>query len=173
MKQWYVVQVYAGYEAQAKKDIEKRVQEAGMQEQFGSILIPSAKVKQMLAMVDDKQDEQLFPGYVLIEMELLPGTMKLVTSSMRVSKFLGGVNPEPISKREIDRIVSQISGEISVGTDTGAFVVGQEVEIKDGPFANFVGIVEKIDSENEKLTIMVSIFGRMTPVELGFHQVKQ
>ena len=173
MKQWYVVQVYAGYESQAKDDIERRVEEAGMTEHFGSILIPSAKVKQMFAVMDDSTSEQLFPGYMLIEMELVPGAMKLVTSSLRVSRFLGGVRPEPVSKREIDRIVSQMSGEITVGTDTSLFTVGFEVEIQDGPFANFVGIVDKVDSENEKLTVMVSIFGRMTPVELGFHQVKQ
>ncbi len=173
MKQWYVIQVYAGYESRAKEDIERRIDEAGMQEHFGSILIPSAKVKQMFAMVDGQQDEHLFPGYMLIEMELVPGAMKLVTSSLRVSKFLGGINPESISKKEIDRITSQMSGEISIGADSSAFEVGHEIEIQDGPFSGFVGIVEKVDDENEKLTVMVGIFGRMTPVELGFHQVRQ
>jgi transcriptional antiterminator NusG len=78
-----------------------------------------------------------------------------------------------LSKKEIDRIVSQMKGEVVVAKDKTEFAVGQEVEIQDGPFAGFVGIIDKVDEENEKLTVMVSIFGRMTPVELGFNQVKR
>ena len=172
MKRWYVVQVYAGYEQAAKLDIEKRIEAGQMQDFFGEILVPSAKSKPMFAS-DDSADQQLFPGYILVEMEMTPESLRLVTASMRVLKFLGGKTPEPISQKGIDRIISQIKGEIKVEVVREEFVAGSEVDIVEGPFAGFVGIIDSVDYNNEKLTVMVSIFGRMTPVELGFHQIKR
>jgi len=172
MKRWYVVQVYAGYEQAAKIDIEKRIQAEQMQDYFGEILVPAAKSKPMFAS-DDSADQQLFPGYILVEMEMTPESMRVVTASIRVLRFLGGKNPEPISQKEIDRIVSQVKGEIAVETDREEFALGSEVDIVEGPFAGFVGIIDSVDYNSEKLTVMVSIFGRMTPVELGFHQIKR
>ena len=172
MKRWYVVQVYAGYEQAAKVDIERRIQAEQMQDFFGEILVPSAKSKPMFAS-DDSADQQLFPGYILVEMEMTPESLRVVTASMRVLRFLGGKDPEPISQREIDRIISQVKGEIVVEAAREEFVLGSEVDIVEGPFAGFVGIIDSVDYNNEKLTVMVSIFGRMTPVELGFHQIKR
>lgn len=173
MKRWYVVQVYAGYEEAVKKDVEKRIKERGLEEYFGEILIPAAKLRQFFE-TQDAQNQQLFPGYLLIEMEMKPETLRTVTTSPRVLRFLGGMEPAPITQKEIDRIISQMKGEITVGKADEEFIaVGSEVEIKEGPFAGFVGVVDRVDTEGEKLTIMVSIFGRMTPVELGFHQIKQ
>ena len=171
MMRWYVAQVYAGYEEVAKADIEKRIAQSGLQEDFGQVFIPSAKLKQFF--VEDTQ-EQLFPGYILIEMNMKPETHRCVSSSLRVLKFLGGKDPVPLSRKEIDRILSQMKGEIAIGTveKQELFTIGSEVEISDGPFASFVGMVDSVDMDNEKLTVMVSIFGRMTPVELGFDQVK-
>lgn len=172
MMRWYVVQVYAGYEEVAKADIEKRIAQQGLQEDFGQVFIPSVKMKQFF--VEEAEDQQLFPGYILIEMNMKPETHRLVTSSLRVLKFLGGKDPVPLSRKEIDRILSQMKGEIAVGTEKQElFTVGSEIEISEGPFAGFVGVVDSVDMENEKLTVMVSIFGRMTPVELGFNQVKR
>jgi transcriptional antiterminator NusG len=173
MKRWYVVQVYAGYEDVVRKDLERRVQKEGLQESFGAVLVPSTKSASLFDSSSKDLDQQLFPGYVLVEMELSPATMRLVLDSMRVLKFLGGKEPTPISKKEVDRILRQVSGEIEVGPKKEEFTVGSEVEIVDGPFAGFVGIVEHVDSDNEKLTVMVGIFGRMTPVELGFQQIKR
>lgn len=172
MKRWYVVQVYAGYEQSIKTDIERQIKEENLQDYFGKILIPSAKLKQFFE-AEETKDQQLFPGYLLIEMEMVPESFRLVVSSPRVLRFLGGKNPEPLTKKEIDRILSQMKGEIKVGIEKEEFSVGREIDIKEGPFAGFIGIVDKIDKENEKLTVMVSIFGRMTPVELGFHQIKR
>lgn len=172
MKRWYVVQVYAGYEAAAKADIETHIHKGGLEQFFGEILIPSAKLKQIFDATVEARDSQLFPGYLLVEMEMVPEAMRLVLSSPRVLRFLGGKDPIPLSQKEIDRIISQIKGEVTVSAEKTLFLVGSEVEIKDGPFAGFVGIIDKVDQENEKLTVMVSIFGRMTPVELGFGQVK-
>jgi transcription termination/antitermination protein NusG len=171
MKRWYVVQVYAGFEEAVKTDLAKRIHDEGLEDQFGEVLIPSARLKQMFE-VEDSKDAQLFPGYVLIEMEAGPRTIRLVTSSLRVIKFLGGKEPVAISQKEIDRIIGQMKGEVAVATKKSEFTVGSEIDITDGPFAGFVGIIEKIDDENERVTVMVSIFGRMTPVELGFNQIK-
>ncbi len=170
MKRWYVIQVYAGYEEAVKVDIDKRMRDLGLEELFGQVLIPSAKAKQLFHMAD-AQDQQLFPGYVLIEVEMGPETMRVVTSSPRALRFLGGIEPVPLTQKEVERIQLQITGEIAVGVQEDEFAVGSEIEIKEGPFAGFVGIVEKVDKENEKLTVMVSIFGRMTPVDLGFSQI--
>jgi transcriptional antiterminator NusG len=173
MKRWYVIQVYAGYEEGVRADLSKRIQEEGMQESFGQVLVPSAAMKHFFD-AGSAKDEQLFPGYVLVEMELgAPGVMRLVTSAPRVLRFLGGKDPVPLSQKEIDRIISQVKGEVAVAKEKSDFVVGKEVDIADGPFAGFVGIIDRIDEESERLTVMVSIFGRMTPVELGFNQVKQ
>lgn len=173
MKRWYVVQVYAGYEEAIKTDLVKRIQEKGMQDRFGDILVPSAKLKKLFEVADFK-DQQLFPGYILIEMEVAPETVRLVTFNPRVLRFLGGQHePVALTQKEIDRVISQIKGEISVAPEKSEFISGSEIEISEGPFAGFVGIVDKVDKENERLTVMVSIFGRMTPVELNFDQVKR
>ncbi len=172
MKRWYVIQVYAGYEEVVRDDLERRIQESEHEDLFGQVLVPSAKLKQMFQAVEVKS-QQLFPGYVLIEMDMKPESARLVVSSMRVIRFLGGKDPMPIAQKEIDRITSQMKGEITVRADQEEFVVGGEVDISDGPFSGFVGIIDTVNQEAEKLTVMVSIFGRMTPVELGFNQVKR
>lgn len=173
MKRWYVIQVYAGYESVVKADIEKRIKDNQMQDVFGEILIPSAKMKQLFAAQESK-DEQLFPGYMLVQMVCSPEAMRVVTSSVRVIKFLGGKEPISLSQREVDRILSQMRGEVAVTVSEKAdFIVGSEVEISEGPFAGFVGIIDRVDAEQDKLTVMVSIFGRMTPVEIGYNQVKR
>ena len=172
MKKWYVVQVLAGYEQIIKADILKRIEEKGLQEKFGEILIPSAKTKQYFDASDDIKDQHLFPGYMLVEMEPIPETIRLVSTTPRVSRFLGGKDPVPLSEKEMSRILAQMRGEVVVSTEKHAFEVGREVEIKEGPFSGFVGIIDNIQEDSEKLTVMVSIFGRMTPVELSFDQVK-
>jgi transcription termination/antitermination protein NusG len=168
MKKWYVVQVFAGYENIIKADIEKKIEEQNLQDLFGSILIPSAKMKQLFVGPEAAKDQQLFPGYMLIEMEGVEEAFRLVKSTARIVRLLS----TPISKREMERIDSQVKGEVVVAREVPKFEMGREVEIKEGPFSGFMGIVENIDDESEKLTVMVSIFGRMTPVELSFDQVR-
>lgn len=173
MKRWYVVQVYPGYEEAVRLDILRRIRAEGAEQLFGEILVPSAKVKHLFETVENQKDQQLFPGYLLVEMEMVPEAIQLVLAVPRAYKFLGGAEPMPVSKREIERIREQVSGSITVGAEKIGISVGTEVDIIEGPFAGFMGVVDKVDAENEKLTVMVSIFGRMTPVELGFHQIKQ
>lgn len=172
MKRWYVVQVYAGYEDQVKNDIQRRIQEKAFSEFFGEILVPSAHVKDFFS-AQEAKDQRLFPGYVLIEMIQDPTAFQLVVKTPRVLKFLGGKDPVPLSAEEMERVTRTIKGEVVMKSEAPEFAVGSEVEITGGAFAGFVGIIENIDSENERLTVMVSIFGRMTPVELNFDQVKR
>ncbi len=171
MKRWYVIQVYAGYEDQVKLDLSKQIAQKGLQDYFGEILVPSVKVKEFLS--EEEKDQRMFPGYVLVEFEPTPESMRLVATLPRVLKFLGGKDPMPLSQKEVDRIVSSMKGEVVVSSNKIEFESGSEVDIIAGPFAGFVGIVDKIDMDAEKLTVMVSIFGRLTPVELSFDQVKR
>jgi transcription termination/antitermination protein NusG len=173
MKRWYVVQIYAGYEDAIAADMSKRIVEQGLQEYFGQVLSASAKARDMLLAAEDVKGQQLFPGYLLVEMQAIPEAIRLVETTPRVIRFLGGKQPAPLSQKEVDRIMAQISGEVALESKDSGFVVGSEIEIVEGPFAGFVGIVEEVNEENERLKIMVSIFGRMTPVELGFEQVKR
>lgn len=173
MKRWYVAQVYAGYEERVQKDLLKRIEGADNQ-QFGQVLVPSVRFKSFFADESGEQDERLFPGYVLVEMELDQGTMNFVLSTPKVLKFLGGNTPVALSKSEVDRILTQVKGGVVVSTtNKNEFVVGAEVDIIGGPFSGFVGIIDSVDEGGERLTVMVSIFGRLTPVELTFDQIKK
>lgn len=172
MKRWYVVQVYTGFEDVVKKDLEKRIEEQGFGEFFGDILIPTSDVVSFLSDQDVKK-EKIFPGYLIIQMEMTGESYQLVLSAPRVSRFLGGERPSCLTNKEVERIFSQISGELAITREKSPFAVGNEVHVASGPFSGFVGIVDKVDEERERLTVMVSIFGRLTPVELGFDQVKK
>ncbi len=172
MKKWYVIQILAGYEKLLKADLQKRIEEKNLQDMFGEVLIPSAKAKQFFNSDDPPEDQQLFPGYMLVEMEPTPAAVRLVMTTPRVSRFLGGRDPVALSEKEVQRVLAQMRGDVIVSTEKHAFETGREVEIIEGPFAGFMGIIDTIQEDNEKLTVMVSIFGRMTPVELTFDQVK-
>lgn len=171
MKRWYVVQVYTGYEDVVQADLSKRVEEAGLEDQFGEVLVPKGEVVSYLS-GGDVSKEKIFPGYLLINMEMDGETFRLVKNMPRVSRFLGGESPAPLSDKEVKRIFAQMEGGLTVSSDRAVFVEGSEVHIAAGPFAGFVGIIEKVDDERECITVMVSIFGRLTPVELRFDQVK-
>lgn len=174
MKRWYVVQIYAGYEDAIKADLVKRIELEGLADKFGDILIPSAKLHHLFATEEESKNEQLFPGYIFVEMEADTKPIRLVLSNPRVIRFLGGAQPIPLSQKEIDRILQQIKGELKVSvSEKTEYSVGSQVEIKEGPFAGFMGVIDQVDKVNERVTVMVSIFGRMTPVELGYNQVKQ
>lgn len=172
MKRWYVAQVFTGFEDIVKTDLEKRFEEEGLQDLFGEILIPTGEVASFFSEIKNKK-EKIFPGYLLINMDMNGETFRLVSSNQRVTRFLGGESPAPLSDREVERIFSQMSGKLSALSEKTSFIVGNEVHISSGPFSGFVGIIDKVDEDRERLTLMVSIFGRLTPVELGFDQVKK
>lgn len=171
MKRWYVIQVYAGHEERVCQDLLQRFAEQDKPELYGNVVAPSAKFKDLLATAETR-DQRLLPGYVLVELELCPETQRLVLGTPRVLRFLGGKDPLPLSPSEVERITSNAQAELIVNADEVDFSVGSEVEIIEGAFAGFVGIVDRVDKDAERLVVMVSIFGRLTPVELNFNQVK-
>ncbi len=164
--------MYAGYEEATRADVLKSVQERGLQDQFGEVLIPSAKAQGVFGLVVDERDRQLFPGYMIVNMEATPEAIRLVQHSSRVVRFLGGKEPMPLPAKEVARVLAQIRGDVVLAKEKKSFEVDKEVEIDSGPFAGFVGIVESINEDAQRLVVMVSILGRMAPVELNFDQIK-
>jgi transcriptional antiterminator NusG len=171
MKRWYVIQVYAGHEERVCEDLLSGFAKQGQPELYGNVVAPSAKFKDLLASTETK-NQRLLPGYVLVELELCLETQRFVLNIPRVLRFLGGKNPMPLSPAEVERITSNVQSELIVNAGEVDFSPGLEVEITEGPFAGFVGIVDRVDKDAERLVVMVSIFGRLTPVELNFSQVK-
>ena len=172
MKKWCVAQVYAGSEQVVREDLLRRISaDESVQELFGEIEVPSAEVRSMMG-IDEPKDQKLFPGYVLVHMEVVPEAIRFVMDDPKALRFLGGESPATLSDGEVGRIFSQVKGGITVTSNVSKFSVGSEVDVKDGPFSGFVGTIEKVDEDNERLTVTVSIFGRSTPVELRFDQVK-
>ena len=172
MKRWYVVQVYTGFEDIVKTDIEVRFKEENFLDLLGQVIIPTGEASSMFAEAKVKK-EKIFPGYLLIQMDMTGDTFRLVASTPRVTRFLGGESPVSLSDKEVDRIFAQMSGKLAVPHEKTTLISGSEVHISQGPFSGFVGIIDKVDEDRERLTVMVSIFGRLTPVELGFDQVKK
>lgn len=172
MKRWYVVQVYTGFEDIVKTDVEIRFKEEKLEELLGQVVVPTGESMSFFA--DEKtKKEKIFPGYLLIQMDMTGDSFRLVSSTPRVTRFLGGQSPVPLSDKEVDRIFAQMSGKLAVPHEKTSFVTGSEIQIASGPFSGFNGIIDKVDEERERITVMVSIFGRMTPIELGFDQVKK
>jgi transcriptional antiterminator NusG len=171
-KRWYVVHTYSGYEEKVKLSIEDNVQRRGLEEKIEQILIPAEKVVELKAGKKKESTKKFYPGYILINMALDNEAWHLVSSTPRVTGFVGGENPSPVPQEEIDVIVQQI--EEGPATQVMAkFDRGDPVRIIDGAFANFNGFVDDIDPDHNKLRVMVTIFGRQTPVELNFMQVEK
>jgi transcriptional antiterminator NusG len=171
-KKWYVVHTYSGYEDRVKASIEDNVQRRGMGDKITQILIPTEKVVELRSGKKRETTKKFYPGYILIEMELNDETWRLVNSTPRVTGFVGGERPAPLMDDEIEDVVQQI--EKGPTTQVKAhFDRGDNVRIIDGAFSNFNGFVDEVDNDHNKLRVMVTIFGRQTPVELNFLQVEK
>jgi len=170
-KNWYVVHTYSGYEDKVKQSIEKKAEEKGLKDKITNILIPTERVIERRGSKKKESDKKFYPGYILVEMELDDETWHLVRSTPRVTGFVGGTKPVPLSEEEVSVIVQQLQkGPARVRTQ---YVTGDEVKIVDGPFSGFVGKVDEVDMDHGRLKVTVKIFGRETPVELNFSQVKK
>lgn len=170
--QWYVVHTYSGYEEKVKISINDNVRRRGLEEKFDQILIPAEKVIEKKGNVKKESLKKFYPGYILIKMELNDETWHIVSSTPRVTGFVGGEKPSPIQQDEIDMIVQQIE-EGPISQAAAQYDRGDSVRILDGAFANFNGFVDDIDEVHNKLRVMVTIFGRQTPVELNYLQVEK
>ena len=170
---WYVVHTYSGHENKVKTYIEKTVQTLGMQELFGRILIPTEEVVEMKGGEKRTTTKKYYPSYVLIEMVITTDTLHLVNNTPGVTSFVGvGRKPEPLKQEEVDYILGQLESAKERPAAKVPFKVGESVLVVDGPFSEFSGVVDEINAERGKVKVMVSIFGRPTPVELDFLQVK-
>jgi transcriptional antiterminator NusG len=175
-KRWYVVQTYSGYENKAKQSLEEKVRLEGLQEQFGDILIPMEQVVEMVKGERKTSKRKFFPSYIFVQMEMNDRTFHLVKNTPKVTGFpgsLGKEHPHPISDAEVARLTSQISEGTLKPKPKVQFEEGDTVRVIDGPFANFNGSVEEVNPEKGRLKVLVSIFGRATPVELDFMQVEK
>lgn len=174
-KRWYVVHVYSGMEKSVHRALLERIERAGLQDQFGQILVPSEEVLEVKGGKKSITERRIFPGYVLVEMDLTDETWHLVKNTNRVTGFLGGSGnrPAPISAKEVEKILSQMEEGVEKPKPKILFEVGETVRVKEGPFADFNGTVEDVNYEKSKVRVSVTIFGRATPVELDFGQVEK
>ncbi|MCK9513622.1 MAG: transcription termination/antitermination protein NusG [Pigmentiphaga sp.] len=174
-KRWYVVHVYSGMEKSVKKALLERIDRAGLQAEFGEILVPVEEVVEMRGGQKAVTERRFFPGYVLIEMNLTDETWHLVKNTNKVTGFIGGsgTRPAPISEKEVEKILSQMEEGVEKPRPKVLFEIGEMVRVKDGPFTDFNGNVEDVNYEKSKLRVSVTIFGRATPVELDFGQVEK
>ena len=171
-KQWYVVHTYSGFEEKVKTSIEENIQRKGLQDKIGQILIPAEKVVELRAGKKRETSKKFYPGYILIEMEMDEETWHLVRSMPRVTGVVGGREPAPLQDEEVDVIKQQIEKGSALQVKT-QFDKGDNVRIMDGPFINFNGFIDEVDAVHSKLRVLVTIFGRQTPVELNFLQVEK
>lgn len=174
-KRWYVVHAYSGMEKSVARALQDRVERAGMQAQFGKILVPTEEVVEMKNGQRTITERRFFPGYVLVEMDMNDDTWHLVKNTGKVTGFVGGSGhrPTPISEKEVDKIMSQMQEGVEKPKPKTLFEVGEMVRVKEGPFTDFNGNVEEVNYEKSRLRVSVTIFGRATPVELEFGQVEK
>lgn len=171
---WYVVHTYSGQEGKVKQHLDALVERNGLADQIGQVLLPMREVTTVQKGKKTTRDRKFFPSYILVEMEMNKETMHWVTDIPGVTHFVGGDGkPQPLRRAEVERILGQSA--VPEATETGVMEIpfnsGDKVRIKDGPFKDFDGVVEEINPEKGKLKVMVSVFGRSTPVELDFGQV--
>ncbi|MDD5723576.1 MAG: transcription termination/antitermination protein NusG [Syntrophales bacterium] len=171
---WYVVHTYSGFENRVKRSLEERVVTFGMQDRFSDILIPEEDVVELKKGEKKTSKRKFFPGYILVKMELTDDTWHMVKETPKVTGFLGTKDrPSPISDASVQSLKTQIDEGTLKPQPKFRFELGDHVRIVDGPFTNFDGVVDEIKPEKGKLRVIVSIFGRSTPVELDFIQVVQ
>lgn len=170
---WYVAHTYSGHEQKAKRYLESAVANAGLQGKFGQILIPTEQVTEMKQGKRSTSTKKFLPSYILIEMDLDKETQNLVVNTPGITSFVGsGGKPAPLKENEVQRIVGQIDRSRTEEVAEVPFQAGDPVKVKDGPFMDFSGTVSEVNQERKKIKVMVSIFGRPTPVELDYLQVE-
>jgi len=177
-KKWYVIHTYSGYENKVKTVLEERLKSSGKEDFFGEILVPTENVVELVKGERKTSTRKFFPGYMLVNMELNEETFRIVQDTPKVTNFIGGGKwpehkPTPIPDEEIREIMNQISEGTLRPKPKVTFDKGDSIRIIDGPFVNFNGIVEEVKPDKGRLKVLVSIFGRETPLELEFLQVKK
>jgi transcription termination/antitermination protein NusG len=171
---WYIIHTYSGFEKKVKESLESRVQAFGLQEKIGKVLIPTEPVTEIRGGKKYTVERMFYPGYVLVQMDMDDHVWHVVKSTPRVTGFVGtGQQPTPLSADEVNQIVYRVDTGKDKPKIRVKFEKSETVRIIDGPFANFNGIVDDVNEDRETLKVMVTIFGRATPVELEFGQVEK
>jgi len=170
---WYILQVHSGFEAKVKLTLEDRIRKSGLEEFFGEILVPEEQVVEMVKGKRKTSLRKFFPGYMLVFMELNDATWHVLHDNMpRVIGFVGDdQNPSPLPEEDAQKIIGRIQEGSETPRPKVIFEIGEVVRVTDGPFANFQGVVDEVYPEKGRVKVMVSIFGRDTPVELEYIQV--
>ncbi|MDA0691300.1 MAG: transcription termination/antitermination protein NusG [Nitrospinae bacterium] len=173
-KQWYVIHTYSGYERKVKVSLEEQFDHSEFGDMFGEIIIPTEEVVEMSQGKKKISSRKFFPGYVLINVEMAQEIWYMIKNTAKVTGFLGGgASPVPLSESEIKTIMDQVNGESARPKPKFSFDKGEGVRVIDGPFLNFNGVVDDVNLDKGKVRVMVSIFGRATPVELEFSQIEK
>jgi transcriptional antiterminator NusG len=171
-REWYVVHCYSGYENKVKRNLEQRISSMGMEDFIFNVIVPT---EEEIEVRDGKRrtyQRRVFPGYILVEMAMTDDSWYVVRNTPGVTGFVGmGTRPTPLREEEVQRIIKRMEAEAPTVKVT--FKPGQRVRIVQGPFADFIGSVDDINMEKGKVRVMVSFFGRETPVELDFLQVEK
>jgi transcriptional antiterminator NusG len=170
---WYVVHVYSGYEQKAKLSLHERIKQSGMESCFGEILIPMESVQETRAGSTRVTNKTFYPGYIFVQMTLNDEAWHVVRDTPKVTGFVGGRYPRPVPPPEIQSVVQQVEEGAAKPRPQVVFQQGDHVRVIDGAFANFTGAVEEVKPEKQKVRVLVSIFGRATPVELDYSQVEK
>ena len=174
-KKWYAVQAFSGYEKIVHKSLLERINQSSISDLFGDILVPVEEVIEMKSGQKTLSERRLYPGYVLVQMDMNDDSWHLVRSTPKVTAFIGGSGqkPTPIKDKEVEIILHRMDDSKVNPTQKMTFEVGESVRVIDGPFKAFAGTVEEINYEKSKLRVSVVIFGRATPVELEFGQIEK
>ncbi len=170
---WYVIHTYSGYEHKVKASLKEQFAMHNISDKLGDILVPMEDVKEFRSGKQKVVSRKFFPGYVLIQVELSDRVLAAIKEAPRVTGFLGGSTPTPLSDKEVKQLLDQLAGTVEKPRPKVAFAVGDSVRVVDGPFTHFSGRVEDVNPERGKAKLMVSIFGRATPVELDFPQIEK
>lgn len=174
-KKWYAVQAFSGFEKSVQKSLLERIERSEHQEAFGDVLVPIEEVVEMKAGKKSISERKLYPGYVLVQMDMNDESWHLVKSTPRVTAFIGGTaqKPTPIKDKEVEIILQRIDDSKFNPTQKMTFEKGESVRITDGPFKDFSANVEEVNYEKSRLKVSVVIFGRSTPVDLEFDEVEK
>jgi transcriptional antiterminator NusG len=172
-KRWYVIHTYSGHESKVKTILEREVKIQGMEDKITNVIIPTEEIVEMKNGKKTTSAKKFLPSYILVEMEMTKETWHLVRNTPGVTSFVSaGDKPQALQSEEVDRIMMQMDRTQTKATSEIPFKIGDPVKVIDGPFTDFSGVVNEINAERGKLKVMVSIFGRSTPVELNFLQVR-
>jgi transcription termination/antitermination protein NusG len=171
---WYIVHTYSGFENKVKLNLEERVKALKQENYFGKVLVPTEQVVELKKGQKKTSSRKFYPGYIMVQMVLNKDTWHTVRNTAKVTGFLGGGSePYPVPDSEAERIILQMEEGITKPKPRYSFEEGDEIRVVDGPFNNFQGTVEEVKPDKEKLRVLITIFGRATPVELDFMQVNK